>query len=155
MTEKHGRLGRLFETTMLLFGNEQCECCGEIKPVHSTSTDSRITSEHLLFPRKHLHETYHSAIRCTCTNICKGEQFYAIRKPSELNNFKSTHTVNAGLRDRLLEGPKVKLCSNCYYEIKAKEVDDSKFKLKVITSDHAMTTKHLTKFLYIHCYKKK
>ena len=127
MKEKHGRLGRLFETTLLLFKNEQCACCGEIKPQHSADTDSRISSHHLLYARKHLHGTYHTAIRCTCENICKGEQFYGFKKTNELNNFKGTHSVNAGLRDLLLQGPKVKLCSECYYEINAKDVDDSKF----------------------------
>ncbi len=126
MREKHARVGRLFETSMLLFQVQQCECCGEVKPVHNSKTDARIKEDSLLYKRKHLHQHYFEAIKCDCVQICRGEQYYACSRPKEMAHFRLTHSFDGRLRDELEEGPKVLICTRCHKELCSGNVEDSK-----------------------------
>ena len=82
---KMAKAGRRFEITQLMVDVGTCDCCGATKPFSVDPVKNANTE----FAGAHLRGKYYPALKCDCTSVCKGEQFYVGK---QMEAFMATHT---------------------------------------------------------------
>lgn len=120
--EKTTILGRRFETSILMYDVNKCDCCGCVKPNHNDP----IFPKDPILKRKSFVNQLHDAFHCTCEGICQGSQFFCADRKTHIDWYYKHHDnkypwhVIRGCRQ---ESPNSSLCENCYNEIGSKNVD--------------------------------
>ena len=113
--QKHVVYGRRAETSLLMYDVKQCHCCGSVKPGHD---DPCFPSQrNAPFDRQHLVNSWHPAYLCTCSEVCRGSQFYAGKRPSLIAHYAETHggsTPASRLGDCVSDAV---ICKKCYDEV--------------------------------------
>lgn len=81
--------GRRFNTAMLCFKVEKCDCCGWTAPwnIYPFLTENHDT---MPFDREHLNSPFKDAWQCTCQGMCNGSQFYT-DKETVKEHFRRGH----------------------------------------------------------------
>ena len=108
MLHRHAIAGRRFEISMLLFKVLKCSCCGVVMPSHS---DPLFPTKNIPFERTHFYKNFHPAYKCTCSGVCKGEQFYSFNRPTHKEWFLQHHDNQV-----FPDTPNVLLCTSCHTE---------------------------------------
>jgi len=119
--KKHAIYGRRFEISLLMYEVDKCTCCGRVQPGHIDPDFPNNTP----FERQHLMNVYHEAWHCNCNGFCKGSQFYATKKKSEISLFKTKHNGKTPWEFLSLNKnhPNAVLCDYCYREINYKDTN--------------------------------
>jgi hypothetical protein len=78
--------GRRFEIQQLLVDVDKCDCCGIVMPYAADDwLQSKSIEGNSHFRRLHLLKRFKKSYRifkCDCANICKGGQFWCLRRPA-------------------------------------------------------------------------
>ena len=69
----HSQCGRRFELSMLYFTIVSCDCCGTVQPSH---IDPTIKGVVFPFKNKTFNLKLKDVWKCSCAEVCNGEQFY-------------------------------------------------------------------------------
>ena len=117
---------------MLSFQVEECECCGEVIPFqndsrlglkkhpkdphNASSPQSPVLTQ---FHRNYLRAPYHDAWKCTCNGFCRGQQFYPVTRPKQLQMYYHNHDSRfpeqvEQVNPHLVQ--KVRICDRCHSE---------------------------------------
>jgi hypothetical protein len=105
----------VFNVSLLLFDVKQCDCCGQTIPFHDDPQLDRLARDKSHnFRRKHLHTQYHEAWFCDCDAICRGGQFYGVKKQKELDWFKAHHGFYPAEHFANDDSRKKLICVTCY-----------------------------------------
>ena len=90
--DKHAKYGRIFDISLLCFEIKSCTCCGITVPVHSNSVVTRLTRPP--FKVTYLSTKFFPSFKCTCTDVCFGEQYYSINSTKQKEFYVSIHPGN-------------------------------------------------------------
>ena len=115
-SEKNALYGRRFETSMLCYDVRNCDCCGNICINHDDNL--LLQNENHIIKRSHLSRKIHKVWKCSCSNICSGEQFYCPQKPSKINFYKLHHESKDSWKFlKLKKTPNASICDFCYKDV--------------------------------------
>jgi hypothetical protein len=129
--------GRRFELLMLNIKIKACRCCGIVVPVqHDLLLDPKnkgkahhpLTGTETKFKRHHLVNPFYDAYLCCCSGFCRGSQFYAKKRPTQIATFQEHHgqkhpsefiRSNQSSSSQHSSSPveEVVICKSCYHDL--------------------------------------
>jgi hypothetical protein len=89
--------GRRFEIQQLLVDVDKCDCCGIVMPFAADDwLQNKGIEGNSHFRRLHLLKKYKSyrIFKCDCADVCKGGQFWCLRRPTHRDAFIESHGYN-------------------------------------------------------------
>jgi len=122
---RHAIHGRRMEISLMCYKVNPCSCCGRVQPNHEDSMFLRKDTKRT-FPTDAFNNKSFDGWHCNCDDFCKGSQFWAASRRTQIDLYKHTHNGQLpweflGIRDKK---PNASLCNKCHMENSASKGDE-------------------------------